>query len=187
MKIGIEHVAGAVIGAGAGFGVGAIVNDVVSDDAIPRLDRARADWRSFNAKLEAQFPGRRLDSPAAHRRFAEFIAGNPAPPWVTVTTEGRNYIDVRSDVDPLGEGEGGGKGAVIGGVTGLLMGVGGVQGVLRKPAYPHVLGRGACAFAAVAGAALAGTTLVGLLQLPSQRKLSGEVDATSVAPPSTRR
>ncbi len=81
----------AAVTAGAtGFGMYKLIEG--GSDRVARegaeLDREVAKqgaaWDSWSAKLEAEFPGRRLETPADHARFEQFLRDNPAPSWVKV-------------------------------------------------------------------------------------------------------
>lgn len=140
-RIGI---AAATAGA-AGYGMYQLVeggNERVAREGA-ELDREVAKqgaaWDSWSAKLEAEFPGRRLDTPADHARLDQFLRDNSAPSWVRV--EHSDYTRVRlsigahvvpRDLQPDPElAKGIGYGA-IGAIGSALMGgafaVGGLRG-----------------------------------------------------------
>ena len=82
----IAAISGGVAVGGAGAWAVSRVMANYRSDSIERartvVDSKRADWEDWNAKLEREFPGRKLPDHEAHQRYNSFIASRPAPKWV---------------------------------------------------------------------------------------------------------
>lgn len=164
-RVGLGATALLTAGGATGFGMYQLTSaaDRRIERQIGALDRdlaARSDeWSTWNGKLEAEFPGRRLDTPADHARFDQFLAENPAPTWVDV--EHADFTKARISTDGVPRSEDawqpdstGGQGIAytigFGGLIGIGGAVGGISG-LAKAASPRM----AILSAAGAGAAAA--------------------------------
>lgn len=143
------HVTGKVAFAAAGVALGAgamhqldRVADRRTNERLELVDRetqaATRDWETWSSALDREFPGRRLDTPADHARFEQFLARNPAPAWLDVQHDEFTRVRIQvghegilSDAtrapNPQGDYYAAGFGAMS-----TAMGVGGVVSALRS-------------------------------------------------------
>lgn len=93
----------ALVAAGAGTAGYAMMKvDGMADRRVEREQQdidtqtatARTEWSTWTSKLDAQFPGMRLDTPADHARFRDFLSANPQPSWVKVEHEDHTRVRV---------------------------------------------------------------------------------------------
>lgn len=101
------HVAAKVGLLAGGIGLGAFAghkldqiatrqNEAEDKAVLADTAKAKADWEKWSSALEAQFPGRRLDTPADHARFEQFLRDNPAPLFIKLEHAEFNRIKVSS-------------------------------------------------------------------------------------------
>ncbi len=96
MRIGMAVGAGALGTVGAGMAIRAMHGAFEGDAAKVRQQTAdaRAEFDTWNAKLQERFPDGKLDTPQDHREFEQFLAAEPAPEWLNPSHEG--FTDVHT-------------------------------------------------------------------------------------------
>jgi hypothetical protein len=103
-RIGLT-VVGAVAG---GFGMHELdkvaTHRYERDQAQLRTDTAKAtkEWTTWHSALTSQFgPDARLETPADHARFEQFLKDHPAPKWITVEHEGYTRVHTHATYLPI--------------------------------------------------------------------------------------
>lgn len=88
-KIGLAT-AGLAIGGAAGGLMVPLLRDRTREAQVERrevLETATSEWQAWKAKADEAFPDRKLDTPADHARFEQFLATTPPPAWASVAHE----------------------------------------------------------------------------------------------------
>jgi hypothetical protein len=96
------------VGSAGAIAIGFKIHDALAsrtDTKLAEMERSvatsAAEWATWNAKVEDQFPGRALDTPTDHARFEEFLQANPAPNWITVEHTDFTRIRVKTNRLPI--------------------------------------------------------------------------------------